>query len=184
MQRSKIGNQTISICVAMSLIRFHRRMFRSNVQNPRDCNITMPEMTKKWRTWNTKITRNRELFSQFPKVRNAKCTLITNNKLHLQGVAAPTLSSDFRSLAMKLAGFLQVTRKYSVLACKVAFLTVHPEVNEQLLKYAVNAAVMSRPDTSNDLIRPLMDDFFFDKNICQSEGEGEDYQSFSQTLFM
>ena len=82
---------------------------------------------------------------------------------------------------MRLGGFLQKTRKYSVLACKVAFLTVHPEVNEQLLKYAVNAVVMTRPDTSNDLVRPLMDDFFFDNNVCQSQGE--DYQS-TQTLFM
>ena len=73
-----------------------------------------------------------------------------------KGIRAPTFDSKFQKANKKFAkSFLFKEKLYEDLLAKIAFFSEHPGINEQVLEYAVVAAILHRDDVSTHLPNPL-----------------------------
>ena len=83
-------------------------------------------------------------------------TLQALSLVFFQGIRAPTFDSKFQKANKKFAkSFLFKEKLYEDLLAKIAFFSEHPGINEQILEYAVVAAILHRDDVSTHLPHPL-----------------------------
>ena len=74
----------------------------------------------------------------------------------IQGIRAPTFDSKFQEASKNFAkSFLFKEKLYEDLLAKISFFSEHPGINEQILEYAVVAAILHRDDVSTHLPNPL-----------------------------
>ena len=74
----------------------------------------------------------------------------------IQGIRAPTFDSKFQEANKNFAkAFLFKEKLYEDLLAKISFFSEHPGINEQVLEYAVVAAILHRDDVSTHLPNPL-----------------------------
>ena len=68
---------------------------------------------------------------------------------------------EFRNASSLFAAkYLAKVKKYNDLLATIMFLEHHPQVNEQLLDYAITKTLMKRKDTSLDVPNPI------EVNVC------------------